>query len=172
MLWLISSANWILWHGYNTFILVIRFCLYHVLYCVHSISDIASASFWGISFQFIMIVAIKSCWKTFLQLSSRQGKTILEKTTHLFIWDWDCNWIKIFESKTRKIMKSIQMLQCNGFFLTRTEGHLGIFKNWLFWFHWNEIFILASNVFTYRSSLIKNIENTGYFTHYKNHKFL
>ena len=34
------------------------------------------------------------------------------------------------------------MLQCNGFFFTKTEGHLGIFKNWLLWLRWNEIIIL------------------------------
>ena len=38
--------------------------------------------------------------------------------------------------------KLIWMLQCNSFFFSKTEGHLGIFKNWLFWLHWNEIFIL------------------------------
>ena len=31
----------------------------------------------------------------------------------------------------------IQLSSC----IDALEGHLGIFKNWLFWLHWNEIFI-------------------------------
>ena len=72
------------------------------------------------TFNFSCLLQLNVVEKLCLQLSLRQGKSILKKTSHSFIYDWDCNWVKIFENKTKKILKSIRMLQAIGLL----EGHI------------------------------------------------
>ena len=87
------------------------------------------------------------------------------------------------QDKKNQEIKSNVVLQCNGFFFTKTEGHFEIFKKWLFWLHWNETFIpqmLSSvginysyqscfqlQVISYKKQKIRDILLT-----LRNHKFL
>ena len=129
-----------------------------------------------------MLVPIKSCWKTFFTALIMARKNNLEENFTL-ICDWDSSWIKRFESKTKNIMKSIRMLQWNGFFFTKAEGLLGIFKNWLFWLHWNETCIpqmLSSVAINYSYYSCFQLQVISYKKHkirdilliLRNHKFL
>ena len=75
------------------------------------------------------------------------------------------------------------MLQWNGFFFTKAEGRLEIFKNWLFWLHWNETCIpqmLSSVAINYSYYSCFHLQVISYKKHkirdilltLTNHKFL